>query len=104
MLEADFRPASGSELGGGGKCRWSRTGAAEPSPRRGDAENGRARRAWVETDGAPPVRLGGQLTAKKGEGLRISATEGRPAAGMGARPGAPALGGTGAGLAARPRS
>jgi hypothetical protein len=56
MLEADLRPASGCELG-----RCSRTGAAEPSPRRGDAENGRARRAWVETDGAPPVRLSGQL-------------------------------------------
>src|SRR6476619_4762337 len=51
----------------GPQMPWSRTGAAEPSPRRGDAENGGARRAWVETDGVPSVRLGGQLTAKEGE-------------------------------------
>ena len=56
-----FAARERQRAGLGRKCRWSRTGAAEPSRRRGDAENGRARRAWVETDGAPSVRLGGQL-------------------------------------------
>ena len=51
----------GCELGWAANAAGAARAQAGPSPRRGDAQNGRARRAWVETDGAPPVRLGGQL-------------------------------------------
>jgi len=61
MLEADLRPASGSELG------WAANAAAAARAQQSRAAGEATRRtgepagAWVETDGAPPVRLGGQL-------------------------------------------
>ena len=67
MLEADLRPASGSELGWAANAVGAARAQQSRAPGRGDAENGGARRAWVENDGVPSVRLGGQLTAKEGE-------------------------------------
>ena len=71
-LEADFSPASGSELG------WAENavGAARAQRRcaeraeRTAAENGRARRAWVDGDGSRSVTLGDPATARKVRGYR----------------------------------
>jgi len=70
-LEADFSPASGSELG------WAENavGAARAQRRcaeraeRAAAENGRARRAWVDGDGVPVGHTGRPRNGNEGEGL-----------------------------------
>jgi hypothetical protein len=71
-LEADFRPASGSELDraenavGAARVQRRRTERAECAA----AENGRARRAWVDGDGPPSVTLGDPATANKVSGYQ----------------------------------
>ena len=61
MLEADLRPASGSELGWAANAAAAARAQQSRAPGEATRENGRARRVWVETDGARSVRLGGQL-------------------------------------------
>ena len=78
-LEADFSPASGSELG------WAENavGAARAQRRcaeraeRTAAENGRARRAWVDGDGVPVGHTGRPRNGKEGEGLPMAAGGGQ---------------------------
>jgi len=78
-LEADFSPASGSELG------WAENavGAARAQRRcaeraeRAAAENGRARRAWVDGDGVPVGHTGRPRNGKEGEGLPMAAGGGQ---------------------------
>lgn len=70
-LEADFSPASGSELvwaeNAAGAARAQRR-CAERAERTA-AENGRARRAWVDGDGVPVGHTGRPRNGNEGEGL-----------------------------------
>ena len=70
--EADLRPASGSELGRAANAAGGARAQREPPARAAGAKNGRARWAWVDGDEVPVGHTCHLLTAKEGEGLRIS--------------------------------
>ena len=48
MLEADLRPASGSELGWAANAAGAARAQQSASASEATAQNGRARRAWVD--------------------------------------------------------
>src|SRR5271166_5234649 len=60
-------------------------GAAGAGRQVGGSEDGRARRAWVDSVGALSVTLATPLNGKEGEGLRIWPPPGGHCAGGGAR-------------------
>src|SRR6202165_5338421 len=72
-LEADFRPRAAASWVGS-KMPSEPHGAAGAERQRGGSGDGRARRAWVDSDGSRSVTLGGLLAVKSGEWLPMSPT------------------------------